>query len=58
MKPPEAFSHCYARTLRIENDDSGSCFGFILRHKKQDWLVTSRHVVIDVIVPGRGKPID
>ena len=58
MEPPEAFSHCYARTLRIENEDSGSCSGFILRYEEQDWLVTARHVVTDVIVPGNGKPIE
>ncbi|GAB3239944.1 S1 family peptidase [Mycolicibacterium hippocampi] len=57
MEPPEAFSHCYARTLRIENENSGSCSGFILRYQRQDWLVTARHVVTEVVVPGHGRPI-
>lgn len=57
MEPPEAFYHCYARTLRIENEDSGSCSGFVLHYKKHDWLVTARHVVTDIVVPGHGKPI-
>ena len=47
MEAPEKFSHCYARTLRIENEDAGSCSGFVLRYREHDWLVTARHVVTD-----------
>lgn len=57
MDIPEKFSHCYARTLRIENEDSGSCSGFVLRYREHDWLVTARHVVTEIIVPGNGARI-
>jgi Trypsin-like peptidase domain len=51
MEIPEALSHCFARTLRIETV-WGSGSSFVISHRDQQWLVTARHVVEDRL----GKP--
>jgi hypothetical protein len=47
MKPPEAFSHCYERTLRIKTDTGGFASSFVVTPREQNWLVTARHVVVN-----------
>jgi Trypsin-like peptidase domain len=45
MKPPEAFSYCYERTLRIETDIGGHASSFVINYRDRDWLVTASHIV-------------
>jgi Trypsin-like peptidase domain len=45
MKPPEAFSHCYERTLRIKTDTGGFASAFVIGYGEHNWLVTASHVV-------------
>jgi hypothetical protein len=47
MEIPDSLSHCYARTLRVEND-GGSCSSFVMNYAGHQWLVTAKHVVHDV----------
>ncbi|WP_301150147.1 S1 family peptidase [Mycobacterium simiae] len=45
MQIPEPLKHCYARTLRVHDDQGKPCSSFVLGYEEQQWLVTARHVV-------------